>query len=195
MCTHCDRTCVKERFPSIYPLAQADLAQLVEHNLAKVGVAGSSPVVRSSEFASAVSPGEAALFVVVVTQDQAIARRATPQTSTRSMEPAASSSRVHARTHPQYTQKPGRPSSQGKLAARATRTLCQFHRRFGKPLLLRHHDGDFFLDGVVVLVPGADLGDVLALALIVEVHIEFVGGTGTHVRGVLNRVVEVPAGR
>ena len=26
---------------------QADMAQLVEHNLAKVGVAGSSPVVRS----------------------------------------------------------------------------------------------------------------------------------------------------
>ena len=50
MCTHCDRTCVKERFPSIYPLAQADLAQLVEHNLAKVGVAGSSPVVRSSDY-------------------------------------------------------------------------------------------------------------------------------------------------
>ena len=195
MCTHCDRTCVNERFPSIYPLAQADLAQLVEHNLAKVGVAGSSPVVRSSEFSNAVSPGEAAFFVVVVTQDQAIVRRATPQTSTRSMEPAASSSRVHARTHSQYTQKPGRPSSQGKLAARATRTLCQFHRRFGKPLLLRHHDGDFFLDGVVVLVPGADLGDVLALALVVEVHIEFVGGTGAHVRGVLNRVVEVPAGR
>ena len=70
MCTHCDRTCVKERFPSIYPFAQADLAQLVEHNLAKVGVAGSSPVVRSSEFSSAVSPGEAALFVVVVTQDR-----------------------------------------------------------------------------------------------------------------------------
>ena len=62
MCTHCDRTCVKERFPSIYSLAQADLAQLVEHNLAKVGVAGSSPVVRSSESSSAVSPGEAALF-------------------------------------------------------------------------------------------------------------------------------------
>ena len=29
---------------------QADMAQLVEHNLAKVGVAGSSPVVRSSAF-------------------------------------------------------------------------------------------------------------------------------------------------
>ena len=27
--------------------SQADMAQLVEHNLAKVGVAGSSPVVRS----------------------------------------------------------------------------------------------------------------------------------------------------
>ena len=29
---------------------QADMAQLVEHNLAKVGVAGSSPVVRSIAF-------------------------------------------------------------------------------------------------------------------------------------------------
>ena len=105
MCTHCDRTCVKECFPSIYPLAQADLAQLVEHNLAKVGVAGSSPVVRSSESSSAVSPGEAALF--------------------RYGPPSA------------YTKRPGRPSSQGKLATRATRTLCQSHRRLGKPLVLR----------------------------------------------------------
>ena len=30
--------------------SQADMAQLVEHNLAKVGVAGSSPVVRSIAF-------------------------------------------------------------------------------------------------------------------------------------------------
>ncbi len=30
----------------VYPL-RADVAQLVEHNLAKVGVAGSNPVVRS----------------------------------------------------------------------------------------------------------------------------------------------------
>ena len=30
-----------------YQLAHADMAQLVEHNLAKVGVAGSNPVVRS----------------------------------------------------------------------------------------------------------------------------------------------------
>ena len=33
--------------------SQADMAQLVEHNLAKVGVAGSSPVVRSIECAGA----------------------------------------------------------------------------------------------------------------------------------------------
>ena len=32
----------------VYPL-RADVAQLVEHNLAKVGVAGSNPVVRSSD--------------------------------------------------------------------------------------------------------------------------------------------------
>ena len=31
----------------IYFLADADVAQLVEHDLAKVGVAGSNPVVRS----------------------------------------------------------------------------------------------------------------------------------------------------
>jgi hypothetical protein len=38
------------RFPSIQLLGwppYADVAQLVEHNLAKVGVAGSNPVVRS----------------------------------------------------------------------------------------------------------------------------------------------------
>ena len=40
------------RFPSIQLLGwppYADVAQLVEHNLAKVGVAGSNPVVRSAE--------------------------------------------------------------------------------------------------------------------------------------------------
>ena len=38
----------------------ADMAQLVEHNLAKVGVAGSSPVVRSIESFSRL---QAAFFV------------------------------------------------------------------------------------------------------------------------------------
>ena len=33
--------------PLLSSLAHADVAQLVEHNLAKVGVAGSNPVVRS----------------------------------------------------------------------------------------------------------------------------------------------------
>ena len=33
--------------PVLVLLTYADMAQLVEHNLAKVGVAGSSPVVRS----------------------------------------------------------------------------------------------------------------------------------------------------
>jgi hypothetical protein len=35
------------RYPTPCALARADVAQLVEHNLAKVGVAGSNPVVRS----------------------------------------------------------------------------------------------------------------------------------------------------
>ncbi len=35
--------------PLLSSLAHADVAQLVEHNLAKVGVAGSNPVVRSKE--------------------------------------------------------------------------------------------------------------------------------------------------
>ena len=35
------------RYPTPCALAHADVAQLVEHNLAKVGVAGSNPVVRS----------------------------------------------------------------------------------------------------------------------------------------------------
>ncbi len=139
MCTSCDMTCANDGFASIYPLAQADLAQLVEHNLAKVGVAGSSPVVRSSESSSAVSPGEAALFVVVATRDQAITRPATPQTNARSLVSAPSPSRVPARTRPQYTQKPGRPGLQGKLAARAARTLCQSHRRLGKLLVPRRY--------------------------------------------------------
>ena len=34
------------------PRFYADVAQLVEHNLAKVGVAGSNPVVRSTEGAA-----------------------------------------------------------------------------------------------------------------------------------------------
>ena len=39
-------TCLaRERL--VYCCAHADVAQLVEHNLAKVGVAGSNPVVRS----------------------------------------------------------------------------------------------------------------------------------------------------
>ena len=118
MCTSCDKACVKEGFPSVYSLAQADLAQLVEHNLAKVGVAGSSPVVRSSESSSAVSPGETALFVVVVTRDQAITRRATPQTSTRSMGPAPSPSRVHARTHPQHAHEKARAAKLARQAGR-----------------------------------------------------------------------------
>ena len=36
----------------LYLSAYADVAQLVEHNLAKVGVAGSNPVVRSKRLAS-----------------------------------------------------------------------------------------------------------------------------------------------
>ena len=35
----------------------ADMAQLVEHHLAKVGVAGSSPVVRSSSFCAVLTNG------------------------------------------------------------------------------------------------------------------------------------------
>ena len=99
ICTSCDMTCANDGFASIYPLAQADLAQLVEHNLAKVGVAGSSPVVRSSESSSAASPGEAALFVAVVTRDQAITRPATPQTRevwSRHLVPRAVPTRKHA---------------------------------------------------------------------------------------------------
>ena len=37
----------KPKSKTIFALAIAKIAQLVEHNLAKVGVAGSSPVVRS----------------------------------------------------------------------------------------------------------------------------------------------------
>ena len=40
------RSCIKCKDPYNYFL-RADVAQLVEHNLAKVGVAGSNPVVRS----------------------------------------------------------------------------------------------------------------------------------------------------
>jgi hypothetical protein len=35
--------------PLLSSLGHADVAQLVEHNLAKVGVAGSNPVVRSTD--------------------------------------------------------------------------------------------------------------------------------------------------
>ncbi len=59
ICTCClDPYGFEQHVQSVIPLArageiayitfsQADMAQLVEHNLAKVGVAGSSPVVRS----------------------------------------------------------------------------------------------------------------------------------------------------
>ena len=39
--------CALRTLPVLYFLADADVAQLVEHDLAKVGVAGSNPVVRS----------------------------------------------------------------------------------------------------------------------------------------------------
>ena len=39
--------CALPTLPVLYFLADADVAQLVEHDLAKVGVAGSNPVVRS----------------------------------------------------------------------------------------------------------------------------------------------------
>ncbi len=42
---------------------RADVAQLVEHNLAKVGVAGSNPVVRSICFRKAVAFDATAFFV------------------------------------------------------------------------------------------------------------------------------------
>ena len=58
---------VPEKFPRLtlalwarvpYSISsQADMAQLVEHNLAKVGVAGSSPVVRSIAHRAAGSHG------------------------------------------------------------------------------------------------------------------------------------------
>ena len=41
------RGCAVESLQVSYFLADADVAQLVEHDLAKVGVAGSNPVVRS----------------------------------------------------------------------------------------------------------------------------------------------------
>ena len=39
--------CIGNSVRLVYLLADADMAQLVEHHLAKVGVAGSNPVVRS----------------------------------------------------------------------------------------------------------------------------------------------------
>ena len=39
--------CIVNSVELVYLLADADMAQLVEHHLAKVGVAGSNPVVRS----------------------------------------------------------------------------------------------------------------------------------------------------
>ena len=45
------------RYPTPCALARADVAQLVEHNLAKVGVAGSNPVVRSIELVEGWSEG------------------------------------------------------------------------------------------------------------------------------------------
>ena len=39
--------CIGNSVELVYLLADADMAQLVEHHLAKVGVAGSNPVVRS----------------------------------------------------------------------------------------------------------------------------------------------------
>jgi hypothetical protein len=41
------RGCARAAVLLSYFLADADVAQLVEHDLAKVGVAGSNPVVRS----------------------------------------------------------------------------------------------------------------------------------------------------
>ena len=40
-------SCIGNLVGLVYLLADADMAQLVEHHLAKVGVAGSNPVVRS----------------------------------------------------------------------------------------------------------------------------------------------------
>ena len=54
-------TCVDIPFILIFCVSQARIAQLVEHNLAKVGVAGSNPVSRSLERAESIK--DSALFV------------------------------------------------------------------------------------------------------------------------------------
>ncbi len=51
-----EKICAGEKLFSIFALPKAEVAQLVEHNLAKVRVAGSSPVFRSF-------PGKPGFFI------------------------------------------------------------------------------------------------------------------------------------
>ena len=56
------RGCAKNWFP-YNTFLRADVAQLVEHNLAKVGVAGSNPVVRSIETSKPLQLAARASFI------------------------------------------------------------------------------------------------------------------------------------
>ena len=65
------------RPPLLSSLAHADVAQLVEHNLAKVGVAGSNPVVRSRTRRSRFQTSPVALTAIA----QCVRIRLGPSTS------------------------------------------------------------------------------------------------------------------